>query len=203
MPGALHDRAAPAVPPERPARFVVREELEETAPTGRRSSVPGSSRRWTGGRLGPHRRARVSRSDPGQRPGRGSADRPPSALPAAAAPPEGGGVGARGAHHAALRAAGLAAGLDVVEVATAEPFVEVRRTLERRKAEGLHGGMAFTYRHPARSTDPRSRCPTPRRSSSGARGYLVDGADAADGGPRGSGRPLRLGRPLRRCSRTA
>ena len=37
---------------------------------------------------------------------------------------------------------------------SAEPFVEVRRDLEERKAAGLHGGMAFTYRQPARSTDP-------------------------------------------------
>ena len=35
-----------------------------------------------------------------------------------------------------LRAAGCAAGLDVVEVASAEPFVDVRRDLEQRKAAG-------------------------------------------------------------------
>ena len=60
-----------------------------------------------------------------------------------------------------LQAAGRAAGLDVVEVATAEPFVEVRRTLEERKAAGLHGGMAFTYRQPAAPPTRRSPCRTP------------------------------------------
>jgi epoxyqueuosine reductase len=61
---------------------------------------------------------------------------------------------------AELRSAGIDAGLDVVEVASAEPFVEVRQTLERRKAQGLHAGMAFTYRQPARSTDPGAASPS-------------------------------------------
>jgi epoxyqueuosine reductase len=85
-----------------------------------------------------------------------------------------------------LRAAGVAAGLDVVEVATAEPFVEVRQTLERRKAEGLHGGMAFTYRQPAKSTDPAVALRDARALVVGARSYLVDEHDAAPGdGPVG------------------
>jgi epoxyqueuosine reductase len=73
---------------------------------------------------------------------------------------------------AALRATGLAAGLDVVEIATAEPFVEVKRTLEERKAAGLHGGMAFTYRNPTRSTDPGLAVQDARALVVGARGYL-------------------------------
>jgi epoxyqueuosine reductase len=68
---------------------------------------------------------------------------------------------------------GLAAGLDVVEAATAEPFVEVRTTLEARKAAGLHGGMAFTYRQPARSTDPGRALAGARTLIVGARHYLV------------------------------
>ena len=71
-----------------------------------------------------------------------------------------------------LRAAGVAAGLDVVEVATAEPFVDVRRSLEERKAAGLHGGMAFTYRQPARSTDPEAALPDAAALVVGARSYL-------------------------------
>lgn len=84
-----------------------------------------------------------------------------------------------------LRTAGTAAGLDVVEVATAEPFVEVRRTLERRKAEGLHGGMAFTYRQPAKSTDPEAALRSARALVVGARSYLVDLPEGAGGGAMG------------------
>ena len=75
-----------------------------------------------------------------------------------------------------LRAAGCAAGLDVVEVASAEPFVDVRRDLEQRKAEGLHGGMSFTYRQPARSTDPGAALPDAAALVVGARSYLMDDA---------------------------
>ena len=85
----------------------------------------------------------------------------------------------------ALRGAGLAAGLDIVEVASAEPFVEVRRTLEQRKAEGLHGGMAFTYRQPAKSTDPSTALPDARALVVGARSYLVDDRDDDSGEPAG------------------
>jgi epoxyqueuosine reductase len=79
----------------------------------------------------------------------------------------------------ALRTAGTSAGLDVVEVATAEPFVEVRRTLERRKSEGLHAGMAFTYRQPAKSTDPEVALRGAQALVVGARSYLVDRTDVA------------------------
>ena len=81
---------------------------------------------------------------------------------------------------AALRAAGTGAGLDVVEVTSAEPFVEVRRTLERRKAEGLHGGMAFTYRQPDRSTDPEVALRSAHALVVGARGYLVEPPERND-----------------------
>src|SRR5215208_4419716 len=70
-----------------------------------------------------------------------------------------------------VRATGLAAGLDAVGVATADPFDDVRRVLEERKAEGLHGGMQFTYRNPARSTDPDRVVPGARSLVVGARRY--------------------------------
>ena len=38
-------------------------------------------------------------------------------------------------------ALGRSVGLDAVGVTGAEPFPEVRAELERRRAEGLHGGM--------------------------------------------------------------
>jgi epoxyqueuosine reductase len=50
---------------------------------------------------------------------------------------------------------GLDAGLDAVGVADVEPFGDARVEIERRRDAGLHGGMAFTFRTPARSTDPR------------------------------------------------
>lgn len=56
---------------------------------------------------------------------------------------------------AALKAVGLAAGLDAVGVARAEVFTSTREVMLRRRAEGLHGTMGFTYRDPQRSTDPR------------------------------------------------
>jgi len=70
-----------------------------------------------------------------------------------------------------LRAIGVAAGLDAVGVAPAEPFTGTKRTLEARKAAGLHGGMAFTYRNPARSTDPAAALAGARSLVVGARAY--------------------------------
>ena len=85
-----------------------------------------------------------------------------------------------------LREVGQAAGLDAVAATTAEPFVEVRTTLEHRKAEGLHGGMAFTYRRPERSTTPALALPEARSLVVGARSYLVeDGPVAVPAGPQG------------------
>jgi epoxyqueuosine reductase len=71
-----------------------------------------------------------------------------------------------------VRSAGLAAGLDAVGIASAEPFVSTRRDLETRKRDGLHGGMAFTYRRPERSTDASLTLPGARALVVGARGYL-------------------------------
>ncbi|MDE0117578.1 MAG: tRNA epoxyqueuosine(34) reductase QueG [bacterium] len=62
--------------------------------------------------------------------------------------------------------AGLTAGLDAVGIAPAEPFEFTRATLVERREQGLHAGMAFTYRNPDRSTDPG-------RAVSGARSLVV------------------------------
>jgi epoxyqueuosine reductase len=56
--------------------------------------------------------------------------------------------------------------LDALGIAAATPFDETRAVLEQRRAEGLHGGMAFTYRNPSRST-------TPSRVLAGARSIVV------------------------------
>lgn len=58
-----------------------------------------------------------------------------------------------------LRTLGLAAGLCAVGATNAAPFDEVRTEIERRRNEGLHGGMQFTFRNPARSTDPGRALP--------------------------------------------
>ena len=84
-----------------------------------------------------------------------------------------------------LRHVGLAAGLDLVEVASAEPFVAVRSTLIERKAAGLHGGMAFTYRSPDRSTDPGRAVVDARALVVGARSYLAEDPASLGDEPKG------------------
>lgn len=88
-----------------------------------------------------------------------------------------------------LRAIGREAGLDAVGVAGAEPFDDTRRVLEERRAAGLHGGMQFTYRKPARSTDPSATLPGARSLVVGALGYrrAAPGGTAPEAGPRRPG----------------
>lgn len=77
-------------------------------------------------------------------------------------------------------ATGLAAGLDAVGVAPAEPFESTRTTLLERRDQGLHGGMAFTYRNPDRSTDPGRAVPGARSLVVGALGYRRPSPAAPD-----------------------
>jgi len=101
-----------------------------------------------------------------------------------------------GVHHGRptveeLRVVGTAAGLDAVGVARAEPFESTRRDLERRKAAGLDGGMAFTYKNPARSTSPQTLLRNARSIVVGARSYHR----AEPASPGGTGGPVgRVGR---------
>jgi epoxyqueuosine reductase len=60
-----------------------------------------------------------------------------------------------------LQEAGL-----IVGVGPADPFLSTRVELRRRRDAGLHGGMAFTYRNPERSTEPS-------RTVAGARSLVV------------------------------
>lgn len=80
---------------------------------------------------------------------------------------------------------GRAHGLDAVGVASAEPFAGTRAVLEERRAAGLHGSMQFTYRNPARSTDPSRTLPGARALVVGARGYRDPEAAPARDGPVG------------------
>ena len=81
---------------------------------------------------------------------------------------------------AELRAVAAAAGIDHLGVARAEPFVETRQILEKRRAEGLHGGMQFTYRNPARSTEPTRILAGARSLVVGARSYLSERPESPD-----------------------
>ena len=78
---------------------------------------------------------------------------------------------------AAMRGAGLAS----VGVAPVERFESTRQDLVDRRARGLHGGMAFTYRNPDRSTDPARILAGARSLVVGARGYLRHPGPARDG----------------------
>lgn len=84
-----------------------------------------------------------------------------------------------------LFAIGVEAGLDAVGVAPAAPFETVRAELERRRDAGLHGGMAFTYRRPARSTDPAATVAGARALVVGARSYRRRRAGPRATGPSG------------------
>jgi len=66
---------------------------------------------------------------------------------------------------------GRSAGLDEVATCGAEPFADVQQLLEQRREDGLHGGMQFTYRNPARSTDPAATLPGARSLVVGALHY--------------------------------
>ena len=50
--------------------------------------------------------------------------------------------------------AGREAGLAAVGSCSARPWTGPRAVLERRRDAGMAAGMAFTYKNPARSTDP-------------------------------------------------
>lgn len=105
-----------------------------------------------------------------------------------------------------LRQIGLVAGLDAVGIAAAEPFTGTRGHLERRKRAGLHGTMNFTYRNPARSTEPGRIIAGARSLVVGARRYPSqrNGSPSAERGARGEGIVARYAsadhyRPLRQA----
>jgi epoxyqueuosine reductase len=72
--------------------------------------------------------------------------------------------------------AGLARehGIEHLGVAPADVMQRARSALHERKAAGLHAGMAFTYRNPDRSTDPRRAVRDARSVVVAARSYLAD-----------------------------
>ncbi len=88
-------------------------------------------------------------------------------------------------------AAGNRAGLAAVGVAAVEPFEDTRRVLVERKAQGHHGGMQFTYRNAARSTDPARILPGAAALVVGALSYARPAAQG--GGERPTARVARYG----------
>lgn len=88
-----------------------------------------------------------------------------------------------------LAALGRAHGLDAVGVAPASVFERARRALHERKAAGLDGGMAFTYKNPERSTDPGAAVRGAAAVFVGARAYAAPLPSPA--GPRPVGRVAR------------
>jgi epoxyqueuosine reductase len=60
---------------------------------------------------------------------------------------------------AKLRQTAAQVGLAAVGFAPATPMEQARAVIEERKAMGFHDGMQFTYRNPARSTDPGRALP--------------------------------------------
>lgn len=81
-------------------------------------------------------------------------------------------------------------GLDRVGIGDAAPFDEARDALTERAAAGLAATMQFTYRNPARSTDPRRILATAASLVVGARSY----AHAVSEPPHGAGAPARVAR---------
>jgi epoxyqueuosine reductase len=97
----------------------------------------------------------------------------------------------RGAYTGEIIRVGLAAGLDAVGIAPAEPMLRARRAIRDRVAHGFDDGMQFTYRNPDRSTDPARAVRGARSMVVGARWY--GGADDPPT-PAGHGRLARYAR---------
>ena len=70
-----------------------------------------------------------------------------------------------------IQAIGLRNGLDSVGVARAEIFQSTLEDLQSRKSKGLHAGMAFTYKNPERSTNPKKTMEDGESLIVGARSY--------------------------------
>ena len=70
-----------------------------------------------------------------------------------------------------LRAVALRAGIEHLGCTSADPLDGTRQVLEERRGQGLNGTMQFTYKNPARSTDPRSTLPVARSVLVGALSY--------------------------------
>jgi epoxyqueuosine reductase len=84
-----------------------------------------------------------------------------------------------------LRTLGLQAGLCAVGVCASDPFPEIQATIEARRDQGLHARMQFTYRNPARSTNPQRTLPGGQRLIVGAYDYQRQRPDPPQDQPLG------------------
>lgn len=83
-----------------------------------------------------------------------------------------------------LRRIGLDNGLAAIGFCDAEPLTDIEQVLVERRERGLNAEMNFTYRNPARSTDPSATLPSARSIVVGALRYDTDLPDRpADGRP--------------------
>ena len=73
-----------------------------------------------------------------------------------------------------LIALGINSGLHRVGITSAKVLQRARMALTERKSLGLHNEMQFTYRNPARSTDPTSTMASARSIIVGARSYATE-----------------------------
>jgi len=73
-----------------------------------------------------------------------------------------------------LIALGIDSGLHRVGITSAKVLQRARMALTERKSLGLHNEMQFTYRNPARSTDPTSTMASARSIIVGARSYATE-----------------------------
>ena len=78
---------------------------------------------------------------------------------------------ARAAYTEGVLSIGTSGGLDRVGVAPAQVMQRAHQALVERKAAGLHDTMQFTYRNPARSTDPQSAVADAKSMIVGAYSY--------------------------------
>ena len=78
---------------------------------------------------------------------------------------------ARVAYTERVLSIGTSGGLDRVGVAPAQVMQRAHQALVERKAAGLHDTMQFTYRNPARSTDPQSAVANAKSMIVGAYSY--------------------------------
>ena len=78
-----------------------------------------------------------------------------------------------------------ALGLDALGACSAEPFTEVRRSLEERVASGRHGGLRFTFGDPATATDVSIERPWATSLVVAGRSYVPDSGRPQSGPGRG------------------
>ena len=84
---------------------------------------------------------------------------------------------------AQLRSLAVEHGIDHLGVTSADVLDRARRALHDRKAAGLDGGMAFTYRNPDRSTDPQRTVVGARSIIVGAHAYWTEEEPPRTAGP--------------------